>query len=166
MLVTLRSWQRKDQQPLAALANNINIWNNVRDRLPHPYKIQHAKVFINYCRKQNPPQILAIECGEQLAGSIGIEIQEDIARISAELGYWIGEPFWGRGIATDAVRQMLEYTDVHFPHLVRIYARVFEYNKASMKVLEKNEFHLESIQKKSAIKNNRITDEYIWVKLR
>lgn len=166
MLVTLRSWQREDRFLLAGLANNIKIWNNVRDRLPHPYKLQHARVFIKYCRKQDPSQILAIEWEGQLVGSIGIEIQEDIARISAELGYWIGEPYWGRGIATDAVRQMLEYAFTAFPQLIRIYARVFEYNKASMRVLEKNGFHLESVQKKSVIKNDHITDEYVWVKFR
>ncbi len=166
MQVTLRLWQKKDRFLLAELANNIKIWNNVRDRLPHPYTLQHAAVFIKYCRKQDPPHILAIEAEGLLAGCIGLELQDDISRISAELGYWIGEPYWGKGIATEAVQYMLKYTFETFPELIRIYARVFEYNKASMKVLEKNGFHLEAVQQRSAIKNNTITDEYIWVKFR
>lgn len=166
MQIILRSWQKKDRLLLAELANNIKVWNNVRDRLPHPYKVQHAAAFIKYCKRQEPPHILAIEAEGQLAGCIGLELQDDISRISAELGYWIGEPYWGKNIATEAVQHMLEYTFKTFPGLIRIYARVFEYNKASMKVLEKNGFHLESVQQKSAIKNGRITDEYVWVKFR
>ncbi len=166
MQVTLRPWQKKDRFILAALANNIKIWNNVRDRLPHPYTIKHARAFIKYCRSQDPPHVLAIDVNGQLAGCIGLELQDDISRISAELGYWIGEPYWGRGVATEAVKQMLEYTFETFPVVSRIYAKVFEYNIASMKILEKNGFHLESIQKKSVIKNNEIIDEHIWVKSR
>ena len=166
MQIVLRSWQKKDRLLLTELANNIKIWNNVRDRLPHPYKVQHAAAFIKYCRKQEPPHILAIEAEGQLAGCIGLELQDDISRISAELGYWIGEPYWGKNIASEAVHHMLEYTFKTFPELIRIYARVFEYNKPSMRVLEKNGFHLEAVQQKSAIKNGRITDEYVWVKFR
>lgn len=166
MQVKLRVWERKDRQILAEFANNILIWNNIRDRLPHPYKIQHADEFINFCLTKSPPNVLAVEANGSLVGCIGLELQEDISRLTAELGYWIGEPYWKNGIATEAVRQMMEYIAISFPSLVRIYAKVFEHNKASMKVLEKNGFHLESIQKRSAIKNNVILDEYIWVRLK
>ncbi|MBX2922322.1 MAG: GNAT family N-acetyltransferase [Chitinophagaceae bacterium] len=166
MHVELRMWEKSDRQALAALADNILIWNNVRDRLPHPYKIQHASEFINFCMLKKPASVLAIHAEGALAGCIGLELQEDISRLTAELGYWVGEPFWNKGIATEAVKQMMEYTALHFPFLVRVYARVFEHNKASMKVLEKNGFHLESIQKRSAVKNNVILDEYVWVKLK
>lgn len=166
MQVVLRLWQKADRYVLTELANNIKIWNNVRDRMPHPYHLQHANAFIKYCRKQRPPHVLAIEVDGQPAGCIGLELQDDISRISAELGYWIGEKYWGKGIATEAVRQMLEYTFITFPHLIRIYARVFKSNTTSMRVLEKSGFHLESVQQQSAIKNNAITDEYIWVKFR
>lgn len=166
MEVVLRPWQRDDRYMLAELANNIKIWNNVRDRLPHPYQLAHATAFIKYCRKQHPPHILAVESDKKLAGCIGIEMQEDVSRIAAELGYWIGEPCWGRGIATVAVQQMMDYVFDAFPHLIRIYARVFEFNTASMRVLEKNGFHLESVQQKSAVKNERIVDEHVWVKFR
>lgn len=166
MQVNLRPWQKKDRFVLAELANNIRIWNNVRDRLPHPYTIRHASAFIKYCSKQDPPYVLAVEVDGQLAGCIGLELQDDISRISAELGYWIGESYWGRGVATEAVKQMLKYTFKAYPVLSRIYAKVFEYNIASMKVLERSGFHLESIQERSAIKNNKIIDEHIWVKFR
>lgn len=166
MQVVLRQWQKADRYVLAELANNIKIWNNVRDRMPHPYNLHHASTFIKYCRKQRPPHVLAIEVNGDPAGCIGLELQDDISRISAELGYWIGENYWGRGIATEAVKQMLEYTFTTFPRLIRIYARVFKSNTASMRVLEKNGFHLESVQHRSAIKNNMITDEYVWVTFR
>ncbi len=166
MKVHLRLWREDDTPQLTELANNIHIWNNLRDRLPHPYLPEHAAAFIQYCNAENAPAVLAIEADGQLAGCIGIERQTDVSRVSAELGYWIGEPYWGKNIATMAVAEMTHYVFAYFPLIVRLYARVFEYNKASMRVLEKNGYHLESIQKKSAIKNNRILDEYIWVKLR
>lgn len=166
MLVTLRTWQKDDRYVLAELANNINIWNNVRDRLPYPYKVQHAASFIKFYRRQTPSQSLAIEMEGRLVGSVGIELQEDIGRISAELGYWIGEPYWGKGIATEAVGKMIGYAFGNFPQVIRLYAKVFDFNTASMIVLEKNGFHLEAIHRKSAIKNNSIHDEYLWVRFR
>lgn len=165
MNVTLRPWHKNDRLLLASLANNINIWNNVRDRLPHPYQLHHADEFIRFSLSHKPFRILAIDADDVLTGCIGIELQEDISRLTAEIGYWIGEPHWGRGIASQAVALMLQHVTEKFPQIVRIYAKVFEYNKASMKVLEHNGFNLESIQKRSAIKNDTIVDEYLWVKL-
>ncbi len=109
---------------------------------------------------------MAIEAGGELAGCIGVELQTDISRISAELGYWIGEPYWGRNIATMAVAQMTDYTFAYFPGIIRIFARVFEYNVASMRVLEKNGFHREAIHKHSVIKNHRVWDDHLWVRFR
>jgi RimJ/RimL family protein N-acetyltransferase len=166
MRISLRPWQKPDRHILAGLANNIRIWNNVRDRLPHPYTLQHADAFIAYCAAQKPPHVLAVMVDDHIAGCIGLEMQTDISRLSAELGYWIGEPFWNKGIATEAVKQMLEYTSQHFPSLVRIYAGVFEKNKASMRVLEKAGFYLEGIQRQAVVKSGILMDHYIWVKLR
>lgn len=165
MEVQLRPWQKNDRSTLAGLANNINIWNNVRDRLPHPYQLQHADEFITYCLTQKTPHVLAITVDDNIAGCIGLEMQTDTSRLNAELGYWIGEPFWNKGIGTVAVKQMLEYTHRNFPSLVRIFAGVFEKNIASMRVLEKCGFHLEGIQRNAVVKNNIIYDYYIWVKL-
>jgi [ribosomal protein S5]-alanine N-acetyltransferase len=100
-----------------------------------------------------------------LAGEIGITIQEDIHRLCAEIGYFIAEPFWGKGIVTEAIKQMTEYTFSNFD-VIRIVAGVFDFNQASMKALEKNGYYLESIRKKSVIKNGQIIDDFIWVKLK
>lgn len=166
MKVHLRLWDKKDNHALAELANNIKIWNNVRDRLPHPYELKHADEFIYYCIMQPSSTIMAIEADGNLAGCIGIELQTDISRISAELGYWIGEPYWGKNIASTAVAQMVDYSFAYFPEISRLFARVFEYNTASMRVLEKNGFHREAILKQSVIKNNQIWDDHVWVTFR
>ncbi len=166
MKIILRPWRREDRFILTELANNINIWNNLRDRLPYPYRLHHADIFMKYCARHSPPQVLAIEADGLVVGCIGLQMQDDVSRISAELGYWIGEPYWGKGIAGESIKLMMGYAFETFPVISRIYARVFEYNKPSMKVLEKNGFHLESIQKQSAIKNNVVVDEYVWVKFR
>lgn len=165
MKISLRPWQKSDRHILAQLANNILIWNNVRDRMPHPYLLQHADEFIAYCKTHKPPQVLAITADDAIAGCIGLELQSDVSRLSAELGYWIGEPYWNKGIATEAVTQMIEYTAHNFPSLVRIYAGVFEKNKASMRVLEKSGFHLEAILRQAVIKSGSVMDCHIWTKL-
>ncbi|MFT3704129.1 MAG: GNAT family protein [Agriterribacter sp.] len=163
--VRLRLWQKNDRQMLATLANNIRIWTNVRDRLPHPYTLANADEFIQFCQSKKPASVLAIEYKGALAGCIGIELQDDIFHRSAEIGYWIGEPFWGKNIATTAVHQMLQHVQQHFGYLVRVYAKIFEHNLPSMRVLEKNEFHLEAIHRKSVTKNKIVMDEYVWVLL-
>lgn len=165
MKIILRPLHKNDRHALVALADNIRIWNNMRDRMPYPYKLQHADEFTRYSLSRNPLQTLAIEADGQFAGCIGIELNEDIYRFSVEIGYWIGEPFWGKGIASQALDQMLQHITHYFPQMVRVYAKVFEYNKASMRVLEKNGFILETVHKKSAVKNNQVVDEYLWVKL-
>jgi ribosomal-protein-alanine N-acetyltransferase len=162
--ISLRAWKREDAQALASIANNRNIWNNLRDQLPTPYTVNDAQDWIAHCKEQNPVINFAIVyCGE-VAGSIGCVPKTDVYRKSMEIGYFIGEHFWGKGIATEAVRILLEYIAKHFD-VVRIYAEVFSHNKASMKVLQKNGFYLESIRRKAAYKNKKIIDDYVWVKL-
>jgi [ribosomal protein S5]-alanine N-acetyltransferase len=164
MKVILREWKKSDSAALAKIANNKKIWDNVRDRLPYPYTEQDAKEWLVLVKKQKIVTTFCIEADGELAGSIGFTLKEDVYRKSAEIGYFIGENFWGQGIATEAIRQLVNYIEKNFD-LVRIYAEVFEYNKASMKVLEKNGFYLESIRKKAAIKNNIIVNDFVWVKL-
>lgn len=165
MNILLRPWIIKDQEPLAAIANNFNIWQNLLDRLPHPYTLDHAKEWILINSSLHPTLHFCIEVDGKVAGSIGITPQGDVHRNNMEIGYFLGEDFWNKGIATKAVEQLLQYIHKTFPHVTRIYAPVFERNKASMRVLEKNGFHLESIMKRSAIKNNVVLDEHLWVKL-
>jgi len=161
--VILRPWQREDAKALAAIANDRNIWNNVRDYLPHPYTVTDAVKWIANCKTQDPALNFAVLYKGEVAGSVGCVPQSDVYRKGIEIGYFVGEQYKGRGIATQAVHDLVDYIATHFD-VVRVYAEVFAYNKASMKVLHKNGFWLESIRRKAVIKNNVITDDYVWVK--
>jgi RimJ/RimL family protein N-acetyltransferase len=164
MKVTLREWKRSDGDALTAVANNKKIWDNVRDRLPYPYTKKDAKEWLELVKKQKTVTTFCIEVDGNLAGSIGVTLKDDVYRKTVELGYFIAEEYWGRGIATEAIRQMVSYVRKEFD-IVRIYAEVFEYNKGSMKALEKNGFYLECIRKRGAFKNNVVLDDHVWVKL-
>lgn len=164
MNVVLREWKKSDAAALAKLANNKKIWDNVRDRLPYPYTKNDAKEWLSLVKKQKTVTTFCVEADGEVAGSIGFTLKDDVYRKNAEIGYFIGEQFWGKGIATEAVKQLVGYIQKKID-VIRIYAEVFEYNKASMKVLEKNGFYLECIRKKAAIKNNVVLDDYVWVRL-
>jgi len=157
--LNLRPFIDSDANALAMLCNNIRIWNNLRDYIPFPYTEQNATDFIKYCQNENPQLTFAIEYNGEFAGSIGLVAQTDVYKLTAELGFWIGEPFWGKGIATKAVRLMTEYGFNNLG-LIRIFAGVFDFNKASQRVLEKTGFKLEATFEKSIFKNHQICDEY------
>lgn len=161
--VEIRPWKPEDAAQLASICNNRKIWLNVRDNFPHPYTVGNAIEWIKYTLTQRPLINMAIVYKGNIAGSIGITPKEDVYRKNIEIGYFIGEPYWGKGIATRAVAQMIDYIKNNFD-VVRIYAEVFSPNTASMKVLEKNGFHLEGIRERSVIKNNVIMDDHVWVK--
>ena len=160
----LRPWRKQDAQALAVIANNRNIGNNVRDRLPNPYTVKDALAWIGHISQQEPLQNFAILVDGLVVGNIGAVIIQDALSKTVEIGYFVGEPHWGKGIASKAVALFLQYVEQQFkPN--RIFAAVFDHNKASMAVLSKNGFHLESIKSKAAIKNGRVLDEQVWVKL-
>jgi ribosomal-protein-alanine N-acetyltransferase len=161
--VQIRPWKPEDAAPLAAICNNKKIWLNVRDTFPHPYTIANAVEWIAFTLNQQPITNMAIICNGSIAGSIGVMLKEDVYRKSIEIGYFLGEQYWGKGIATTAVGLLLEYIKSNFD-VIRIYAEVFGHNAASMKVLEKNGFHLEGIREKAVIKNKVIMDDFVWVK--
>ena len=154
-----------DLPNLVKNANNINVWNNLRNYFPHPYTEEHAKSWIESAMLESPAMNFAIDMDGEAIGGIGLIFNTDVYIMSAEIGYWIGEDYWGKGIATEAIRQMIEYSFYYFD-IVRIYAEVFENNKSSMRALEKNGFYLEGVRRKSVLKNNTLMDDYIWVKLR
>lgn len=162
--IVLRPWQQEDAQALAAIANNRKVWDNVRDYFPTPYTVLDAMNWLESIRKVRPILNFAILYQGRIAGNIGIVPKEDVYRMNVEIGYFIGEEFWGKGIATEATRLLVEYIEQEFS-IVRIYAEVFETNKASMRVLQKNGFYLEGIRRKAVIKNGEIMDDYVWVKL-
>jgi ribosomal-protein-alanine N-acetyltransferase len=163
--IRLRELNNQDKQRLALLANNKKIYNNVRDFFPHPYTEKDAEEFIAICKKEDPKSTFAIEYKSELAGVIGLVIQSDIYRKSAEIGYWIGEPFWNKGIASAAVNLLTDY-GFQTLGLIRIHTGVFDYNKASQRVLIKCGFTLEGIFKKSIFKNDLICDEYRYARVK
>ena len=163
IIFELREWRLSDAVSLAENANNINIWNNMRDALPHPYSEEDGKQFIEMALSMpKPATYLTIAVEGKAVGSIGITLHSDIERISAEMGYFIGENYWNRGIMTEAVKQMVAYAFTHFPHLHKIYATPFDFNIASQKVLQKAGFEREAILKQAAIKNNKIIDLHYY----
>jgi [ribosomal protein S5]-alanine N-acetyltransferase len=165
MATVIRAWKNEDLQELVLQANNVNVWNNLRNYFPHPYTEEDGKAWLEKVVNALPAINMAIESDGQLVGGIGLILNGDVYIKSGEVGYWVGEKFWGKGIATEAVRQMTEYAFYYFD-LVRLYAEVFETNKASMRVLEKNGYYLEGVRRKAVFKNNVLMDDYIWVKLK
>lgn len=163
--VVLRQLTPDDNKILAALANNKKIWENVRDIFPHPYALQDADEYIASRQKENPVTTFAIEYSHELCGVIGLIPQTDVYRLSAEVGYWIGEPYWNRGIATLALKLLTTYAFDEL-HLIRLYSGVFDFNQASRRVLEKAGFELEGIFRKSVIKNERVLDECRYAKVK
>ncbi len=162
--IFLRKLKIKDKQALVKLLNNKKIWNNLRDHLPYPYSERDAESFIESTEKDKHQHVFAIEYNGSFCGVIGLTLQKDVYRRSAEIGYWIGEPFWGKGIATKSIQWITRYGFENLK-LLRIYACVFESNPASMKVLEKNGYINEGILKKAVIKNGKIQDEYRYYRL-
>jgi [ribosomal protein S5]-alanine N-acetyltransferase len=160
--VQIRPWVHADAAALAACIGNKKIWDNLRDYIPHPYSIADARDYIARQQAVNPVQHFAIVHGDILAGGCGIILKEDVYRKTAEIGYWIAEPCWGMGIATEAVKLLTAYAFTTFD-IVRLQAEVFEHNKASMKVLQKNGFTQEAIHHKAVIKNGVLLDDHVWV---
>lgn len=162
-MVILRPWQKQDAQELASVANNRQIWNQVRDALPSPYTVMDALQWIAHVNTQKPVLNFAIEYHGKIAGSIGGTLHTDISRRNMEIGYFVGQPYWGKGIATEAVKQLVHFINTQ-TDMVRIEAHVFASNGASMKVLQKNGFYLEAIHRKASFKNNELVDDYLWVR--
>jgi RimJ/RimL family protein N-acetyltransferase len=161
----LRPWQQGDEESLIHHANNRKIWLNVRDAFPHPYTMDDA---VEWIKGANPPDSItnfAIVVDGAAVGGVGMILKEDIYSRSAEIGYWLGEEFWGRGIVTEAVRAIVDYAFENFD-LCRLYAGVLEWNPASMRVLEKAGFQLEARLRKAVTKDNQTMDEFIYAIVR
>ncbi|HEX9582692.1 MAG TPA: GNAT family protein [Gemmatimonadales bacterium] len=158
---TVRSWRRGDEESLARRANNRKVWINLRDAFPSPYTLGAARQWIEWVSGTLPETHFAIEVEGGACGGIGYVIQPDVHRISAEIGFWLGEPFWGRGIMTEAVRAVTAHAlDTHNLH--RVYASVFDWNPASMRVLEKAGYRREGIMRSSALKDGKVTDQVLY----
>src|SRR5262249_53055703 len=156
---TVRSWKTSDVDSLARYADNRKIWINLRDAFPHPYTKRDGRTFIRAALRRTPETFFAIEVGGDAVGGIGFVLHPDVERVSAEVGYWLAEPFWGRGIVTDALKAVTHYAiDMH--KLTRMYAVPFAWNAASCRVLEKAGYVLEARLRHSALKDGKLTDQF------
>lgn len=153
---------RPDDAPsLAAHADNHAIWRNLRDRFPHPYTEDDATGFIAAARAADPPTTFGIEVEGAVAGTVGFTLQTDVERCSAEIGYWLGEAFWGRGILTEVLRAVTPWAFDAYS-LSRVFALPYADNAASRRVLEKAGYHLEGILRRSAVKGGESKDQALY----
>ena len=161
----LRPWRSADVDALVRHADNRNIWRNVLDSFPHPYTRADGVDYIERIVPASEGVILAIEVEGEAAGSIGLHRQLGVWRHSAEIGYWLSESYWGRGITTDAVRVLTRYGFDELG-LVRLFARVFEWNPASARVLEKAGYVLEGRHRNAVMKDGQVIDELTYAIVR
>ena len=160
----IRSFRPDDAPALAKYTNNRKIWLNLRDAFPHPYKLEHAASWIRMAGRQYPEVSFAIAAADEVIGGIGLGLQTDVNYRSSEIGYWIGEPFWGRGIATAALCGLTDYAFAHY-NLIRLFAYVFEWNPASVRVLEKAGYAYEGRLRKSATKDGQTVDQLLYARV-
>jgi ribosomal-protein-alanine N-acetyltransferase len=160
----LRPWQLEDAPSLVRQANNRRISQNLRDAFPHPYTVDDADRWLAVANKHDPPTNFAIVVEGAAVGGIGLVLKEDVYYRSAEVGYWLGEQYWGRGIVSEALQAVSDYAFRTFD-VVRLYAGVFGWNPASARVLEKAGFSFEARLKNAITKDGRMTDELIYAKV-
>jgi [ribosomal protein S5]-alanine N-acetyltransferase len=158
---SLRPWTLDDIPSLIKHANNMNIARYMMDRFPHPYTKEKGLAFVEFANNDFPVHMFAIEINGEAIGGIGIHPQTDIMRRNAEIGYWVAEQFWGRGIATRAVEKMVKFAFTNYD-IDRIFARTFGNNPASGRVLEKCGFVQEAYFKNTLYKFGETLDEIIY----
>jgi len=167
MKTNIRAWRSEDAQSLAKAINNKNVQDNLRDGLPLPYTVSDAQEFITSMRAADPNTVFAwaITVDDVAVGSVGVFRKDNVHRLSAEMGYYIDEDYWGNGIATEAVKKVCDYifenTDI-----VRIFAVPYAGNAGSCRVLEKAGFHYEGTLRKNAVKNGHIVDMKMYAVIR
>lgn len=160
-MIQLRKIENESPWVISQLANNYEIAKNLRDIFPHPYTIDNAVSFIELVKTGELGFVFGIYSENEFIGCCSLNPQSDVYRINAEVGYWIGEPYWRNGYATETVKLLVEMAFNQLG-MQRVYANIFEYNMASMKVLEKVGFEKEAIIKSSVIKKGQIFDEHIY----
>ena len=160
----IRPWRESDAASLVEHANNVNVAKSLRDRFPHPYTRRDANDFLRHAAASFDPSNLAIDVAGAAVGAIGYVPGTDVERYSAEIGYWLGEAFWGRGIVTEAVRLM---TDHAFGRLdmLRLFALPFADNLASVRVLEKAEYVREGLLCASSEKYGVPRDQLLYARV-
>ena len=160
--LSLRPFREGDQADLVRHANNANVAKHLRERFPQPYTRQAAEEWVAACKVQSPALNLAITADDRVIGSIGLLPGSDSSRASAEVGYWIGEEFWGRGIATQALQEIVAYGFRTLSELNRIFAYVDEGHSASLRVLEKNGFRREGHLLGATLKRGELRNLFLY----
>lgn len=160
-LCRLRPWRVGDEGSLARHADDRAIWVNMRDRFPHPYTEADAVGWIAIASRRTPPTNLAIDIHGEAVGGIGLMLHDDVERVSAEIGYWLGRAFWGRGVTSAALRAMTAYAFETFG-LTRVFAVPFARNDASARVLEKAGYRREGVMRRSAVKDGEVLDQLLY----
>jgi RimJ/RimL family protein N-acetyltransferase len=161
----IRKFRAEDAEGVQRYANNRKIWLNVRDIFPHPYTLEDARGFIAFVAGQKPLTTFAIATEAEAIGCIGLRLGEDVHRKTAELGYWLGEPFWGRGIMTAAIAAFTDWAFANID-LERIYSEPFADNTASTRALEKAGFTREARLRANVFKDGKVLDSMIYARLR
>ncbi len=161
----LRAWRAGDEESLVRHADNRKVWLNLRDRFPNPYTRADANAWIAKVAAQEPQTHFAIAVGEEAVGGIGFDVKDDVERRSAEIGFWLGETHWGKGITTAAARAVTRYAFESFD-VCRIFGYVFEWNTASVRVLEKCGYRREARLRKAATKDGKTIDLYVYAAIR
>lgn len=161
----IRSWRKSDLDALLRHANNSKIAANLRDQFPHPYTRRDAIEYLSYVRDQRPERGFALQRSEEAIGGLGFQIGVDISRVSAEIGYWVSEVYWGKGFATRAVEAATEWAFTEYK-LTRVFALVFIHNAPSVRVLEKAGYQKEGVLRRSAVKNGVVLDQIMYSKVR
>jgi RimJ/RimL family protein N-acetyltransferase len=164
--VHLRPWQPGDEGALAQLANNRSIWRNLTDQFPHPYRHEDAVTWIRQSvRRPDDCRHLAVIHDGQLVGGVGFNRLGDLRTMTAEIGYWVGEPFWGRGFATEALNLLSDVALLDYD-FVRLQATVLGWNPASCRVLEKAGYEPEARLRRQGFKDGEVTDIWMYARLR
>lgn len=164
-MLELKPFTPSDAPRIAELRNHPGILANGFDATPNPYTLVAAEAFVAAQLPKQPAENLAVWRNQELVGSIGLWRKEDVFQLSAGMGYWVGVPYWGQGVATEAIRQFTAYAFAAFD-ILRLEAGVFAFNQPSMRALEKNGYYLEYIRRQAVVKHGLVQDDYVWVKLK
>lgn len=160
---TIRPWRLDDAESLVKHANNRKVWIALRDIFPHPYTIEDANTFLESVINSELVTLFCVEANGAAVGGIGIRIGTDVHRRTAELGYWLGEEFWRRGIMTEAVAAFTDFCFEMF-QLRRIHAEPVANNPASARVLEKAGFTFEGRLKNNVLKDGKLLDSLLYAR--
>ena len=160
---TLRDWRTDDAESVTKHANNRRVSINLRDRFPYPYALQDAKNFLERTVAKEPRTNFCTEVNRMAVGGIGLDMGEDVYRLTAEFGYWLGEEFWGKGIMSEVVPAFVDYCFEKFS-LTRMSATTYISNPASARVLEKAGFVFEGRLRKNVVKDGKILDSLLYAK--